>query len=41
MPIFSPSSYQPAGFGSTPQDNVFEGFTFTNSGFHGPLGDGN
>lgn len=40
MPIFSPSSYQPAGFGSTPQDNVFEGFTFTNRGFHGPLGDG-
>ncbi|GFH54727.1 hypothetical protein CTEN210_11203 [Chaetoceros tenuissimus] len=40
MPIFSPSSYQPAGFGSTPQDNVFEGFTFTNSRFHGPHGDG-
>lgn len=41
MPIFSPSSYQPAGFGSTPQDNVFEGFTFTNNRFHGPRGDGN
>lgn len=36
MPIFSPSSYQPAGFGSTPQDNVFEGFTFTDNRFHGP-----
>jgi len=41
MPIFSPSSYQAAGFGSTPQDNVFEGFTFTNNRFHGPRGDGN
>lgn len=39
MPIFSPSSYQPqAGFGTTPQDNVFEGFTFTDNRFHGPRG---
>jgi len=37
MPI---NSYQPAGFGSTPQDNVFQGFTFTDSRFHGPQGDG-
>lgn len=37
MPIFSPSSYQPhAGFGTTPQDNVFEGFTFTDQRFYGP-----
>mmetsp|Transcript_12069 Transcript_12069/g.22591 ORF Transcript_12069/g.22591 Transcript_12069/m.22591 type:complete len:706 (+) Transcript_12069:140-2257(+) len=41
MPIFSPSSHQPTGFGVTPQDNVFEGFTFTNNRFHGPLGSGN
>jgi RAC serine/threonine-protein kinase len=41
MPIFSPSSHQPTGFGVTPQDNVFEGFTFTNNRFHGPLGNGN
>lgn len=38
MPIFSPSSHQPTGFGVTPQDNVFEGFTFTNNRFHGPHG---
>lgn len=38
MPIFSPSSYQPAGFGATPQDNVFDGFTFTDNRFHGPQG---
>lgn len=37
MPIFSPSSYQPqAGFGTTPQDKLFEGFTFTDNRFHGP-----
>ena len=37
MPIFSPSSYQPQpGFGATPQDNVFEGFTFTDQRFYGP-----
>ena len=37
MPIFSPSSYQPPhGFGATPQDNIFEGFTFTDQRFYGP-----
>lgn len=37
MSIFSPSSYQPQhGFGATPQDNVFEGFTFTDQRFYGP-----
>lgn len=36
MPIFSPSSYQPSGFGASPQDNVFEGFTFTDQRFYGP-----
>ncbi len=36
MPIFSPSSYQQHGFGATPQDNVFEGFTFTDQRFYGP-----
>lgn len=37
MPIFSPSSYQPqAGFGATPKDNPFEGFTFTDQRFYGP-----
>eukprot|EP00560_Eucampia_antarctica_P001508 CAMPEP_0197842164 /NCGR_PEP_ID=MMETSP1437-20131217/46587_1 /TAXON_ID=49252 ORGANISM="Eucampia antarctica, Strain CCMP1452" /NCGR_SAMPLE_ID=MMETSP1437 /ASSEMBLY_ACC=CAM_ASM_001096 /LENGTH=654 /DNA_ID=CAMNT_0043452013 /DNA_START=454 /DNA_END=2418 /DNA_ORIENTATION=- len=36
MPMFSPSSMQPhAGFGTTPQDNIFEGFTFTDKGFYG------
>jgi len=37
MPIFSPSSYQrPHGFGATPQDNAFEGFTFTDRAFYAP-----
>mmetsp|Transcript_19289 Transcript_19289/g.23725 ORF Transcript_19289/g.23725 Transcript_19289/m.23725 type:complete len:666 (+) Transcript_19289:144-2141(+) len=37
MPIFSPSSYQPqAGFGATAEDNVFEGFTFTDQRFYQP-----
>ena len=37
MPLFSPSSYQPQhGFGATPQDNVFEGFSFTDKRFYGP-----
>jgi len=37
MPIFSPSSFQaPPGFhGKDSQDNVFEGFTFTDKGFYG------
>lgn len=36
MPMFSPASMQPhAGFGTTPQDNIFEGFTFTDKGFYG------
>mmetsp|Transcript_177 Transcript_177/g.328 ORF Transcript_177/g.328 Transcript_177/m.328 type:complete len:674 (+) Transcript_177:146-2167(+) len=39
MPMFSPSSYQPqAGFGATPQDKLFEGFTFTDNRFHAPPG---
>eukprot|EP00541_Cyclophora_tenuis_P019054 CAMPEP_0116579464 /NCGR_PEP_ID=MMETSP0397-20121206/22265_1 /TAXON_ID=216820 /ORGANISM="Cyclophora tenuis, Strain ECT3854" /LENGTH=275 /DNA_ID=CAMNT_0004108945 /DNA_START=101 /DNA_END=928 /DNA_ORIENTATION=+ len=34
MPIFSPQSLQRShGFGSTPQNNPFEGFTFTNRTF--------
>jgi len=35
MPIFSPGSSQPpGGFGNTPQENFFEGFTFTDRGFY-------
>jgi len=38
MPMCSPKSLQPqAGFcGQTPQDNVFEGFTFTDTTFYAP-----
>jgi len=37
MPIFSPGSFQPrGGFGNTPQENVFEGFTFTDRAFYHP-----
>lgn len=37
MPMFSPQSLQPqAGFGTTPQENVFEGFTFTDRTFYIP-----
>jgi RAC serine/threonine-protein kinase len=37
MPIFSPQSLQPhGGFGTTPQENVFEGFTFTDQQFYHP-----
>jgi len=33
MPVFSPQSLQrPHGFGTTPADNPFEGFTFTDRG---------
>jgi len=34
MPIFSPQSLK--GFGKTPQDNPFEGFTFTDRTLQGP-----
>lgn len=38
LPMFSPESYKKqAGFGSTPQDNnMFEGFTFTDKHFYHP-----
>jgi serine/threonine protein kinase len=38
MPVFSPQSMQRInGFGTTPADNLFEGFTFTDRGvLHGP-----
>lgn len=37
MPVFSPQSMQRApGFGTTPDNNPFEGFTFTDRRFHGP-----
>jgi serine/threonine protein kinase len=36
MPVFSPASMQRHGFGATPMDNHFEGFTFTDRGvLHG------
>jgi len=36
MPIFSPGSLQPQpGFGTTPAQDMFEGFTFTDSQFYG------
>ena len=31
-------SFKGHGFGSTPADNVFEGFTFTDRSFYGPNG---
>jgi serine/threonine protein kinase len=37
MPVFSPHSMQRApGFGATPIDTHFEGFTFTDTMLHGP-----
>jgi len=36
MPINSPGAYNGHGFGTTPADNVFEGFTFTDRSFYGP-----
>jgi serine/threonine protein kinase len=37
MPVFSPQSLQrPHGFGTTPVDNTFEGFTFTDRTLMGP-----
>lgn len=37
MPVFSPQSMQRVhGFGATPDDNPFEGFTFTDRRLHGP-----
>jgi serine/threonine protein kinase len=37
MPVFSPQSMQRVhGFGATPSDNPFEGFTFTDRILHGP-----
>lgn len=37
MPVFSPQSLQrPNGFGTTPADNPFEGFTFTDRTLMGP-----
>jgi serine/threonine protein kinase len=36
MPVFSPNSMQKVhGFGATPKDNHFEGFTFTDRRMHG------
>lgn len=35
MPMFSPQSVK-HGFGTTPQDNTFEGFTFTDKTFYHP-----
>ena len=36
MAVFSPQSMQRAhGFGATPDDNTFAGFTYTGKGFHG------
>jgi serine/threonine protein kinase len=37
MPIFSPPNMvRGPAFGRTPDDNLFEGFTFTDRRFHGP-----
>jgi RAC serine/threonine-protein kinase len=37
LPVFSPQSLQlPHGFGSTPAENPFEGFTFTDKALYGP-----
>ena len=37
LPVFSPQSMQRThGFGATPDSKLFEGFTFTDRGLHGP-----
>lgn len=37
MPIFSPATHQNhGGFGATPQENMFEGFTYTDRTFYRP-----
>ena len=36
MPLNSPGAFQGHGFGTTPADNVFEGFTFTDRQFYAP-----
>lgn len=36
MPLNSPGAFQGHGFGGTPADNVFEGFTFTDRAFYAP-----
>jgi len=36
MPLNSPGAFQGHGFGATPADNVFEGFTFTDRSFYAP-----
>eukprot|EP00571_Detonula_confervacea_P006868 CAMPEP_0172316446 /NCGR_PEP_ID=MMETSP1058-20130122/28241_1 /TAXON_ID=83371 /ORGANISM="Detonula confervacea, Strain CCMP 353" /LENGTH=696 /DNA_ID=CAMNT_0013030751 /DNA_START=69 /DNA_END=2159 /DNA_ORIENTATION=- len=36
MPLNSPGNFQGHGFGGTPADNVFEGFTFTDRAFYAP-----
>jgi serine/threonine protein kinase len=36
MPLNSPGAFQGHGFGTTPSDNVFEGFTFTDRTFYAP-----
>jgi len=36
MPLNSPGAFKGHGFGGTPADNVFEGFTFTDRAFYAP-----
>lgn len=36
MPLHSPGAFQGHGFGVTPANNVFEGFTFTDRAFYAP-----
>jgi RAC serine/threonine-protein kinase len=36
MPLNSPGAFQGQGLGTTPADNVFEGFTFTDRSFYAP-----
>jgi RAC serine/threonine-protein kinase len=36
MPLNSPGAFNGHGFGTTPADNVFEGFTFTDRAFYAP-----
>mmetsp|Transcript_19389 Transcript_19389/g.40597 ORF Transcript_19389/g.40597 Transcript_19389/m.40597 type:complete len:847 (+) Transcript_19389:688-3228(+) len=38
MPLNSPGAFGGHGFGTTPSDNVFEGFTFTDRAFYAPPG---